>query len=234
MTETHNDFYKRWNALAKPYFGLQLRQFNGSVGKRVCDIGCGYGNFTDLLQDKDLYVGVDSNSEFITELKLKYMDRSNIKFLHHDITDEVAVKELRALELDTVLCMNLLEHVENDSEVVENICNVLPKGGTLCILVPAFQFLFGTLDTFGFHYRRYTKASLKKILSNQPLEILKMHYFNFPGALGWFIKGRILKHSTHTNDNFHVMNAIIPLVEKIEGIIKPPIGQSLVAIAMRT
>ncbi|MEO5357535.1 MAG: class I SAM-dependent methyltransferase [Nitrospirae bacterium YQR-1] len=234
MEETHIEFYKRWSMLAQPYFALQLKQFDGYVGKRIADIGCGYGNFAGLMSDKDLYAGVDSNSEFIGELKTTYKDTPNMKFLHHDITSEAGIKALKTLNPDTILCFNLLEHVENDEKVIESACAVLTTGGTLCILVPAFQFLFGTLDTFGYHYRRYTKSSLKKILLPHPLEILKMHYFNFPGAVGWFIKGRILRQKTHSDDNFHIMNALIPLISKVEEIIKPPVGQSLVAIARRT
>ncbi|MBF0458263.1 MAG: methyltransferase domain-containing protein [Nitrospirae bacterium] len=232
--ESHIEFYRRWNSLARPYFALQLKQFDGYVGRRIADIGCGYGNFTDFMLDKDLYAGVDSDLELTGELNKKYRDSSNVKFLNYDITDEACVRELRSLNLDTVLCINLLEHVERDALVIERICDALPKGSALCILVPAFQFLYGTLDALDSHYRRYTKGALSKVLSAYPLEIIKMHYFNLPGALGWFIKGRILRQKTQTDDNYHVMNALVPLVSKIEGIVKPPVGQSLIAIGRRT
>ncbi|MCG6552425.1 MAG: class I SAM-dependent methyltransferase [Candidatus Magnetominusculus sp. LBB02] len=231
--ETHLEFYRRWNALAAPYFALQLKQFDGYVGRRVLDIGCGYGNFTSFMLDKDLYAGIDNDMEITVELNDKYRETPNIKFLNYDITDETCAQELRALNPDTVFCINLLEHIKDDGTVIERICAVLGAGGTLCILVPAFQFLYGTLDALDSHYRRYTKNSLTKLLSAFPLELIKMHYFNLPGALGWFIKGRLLKQNKHTDDNYRIMNALVPFVSKIEGIIKPPVGQSLIAVARR-
>lgn len=106
--ETHLEFYRRWNALAAPYFALQLKQFDGYVGRRVLDIGCGYGNFTSFMLDKDLYAGIDNDMEITVELNDKYRETPNIKFLNYDITDETCAQELRALNPDTVFASTCL------------------------------------------------------------------------------------------------------------------------------
>jgi 2-polyprenyl-3-methyl-5-hydroxy-6-metoxy-1,4-benzoquinol methylase len=54
--ESHLDFYRRWSGHCKPYFRWQMRQFSPYIGNRVGDVGCGLGNFAELLLDRELYL----------------------------------------------------------------------------------------------------------------------------------------------------------------------------------
>jgi len=97
-------------------------------------------------------------------------------------------------------------------------------------LVPAFNFLFGSLDALDGHFRRYAYKDVRRLMDGLELELIKSYYLNLPGAVAWFIKGRILKEKAHDNCDYKGMNALLPAVAFIEGVIKPPFGMSLVAV----
>jgi SAM-dependent methyltransferase len=228
--ETHLEFYRRWHRLSKPYIRWQFEQFQPYVGRRVADVGCGLGNFTDLLADRDFYLGIDLDEELLRELEVVHNHHANIKTSRLDITKPELGQALRANRVDTVLCVNVIEHVAGDGAAVRNMVEALPGGGHLCLLVPALPFLFGTLDELDGHYRRYTKQTLGRLFNVLPGRLLRLYYFNLAGAPGWLVKGRVLRQKRHTNDNYAVMNALLPGVRLLERLVPPPLGMSVIAI----
>jgi 2-polyprenyl-3-methyl-5-hydroxy-6-metoxy-1,4-benzoquinol methylase len=227
--ETHLEFYRRWHKLSKPYIRWQFEQFQPYAGRRVADVGCGLGNFTELLADRDFYLGIDLDEELLRELANVH-GRANIQTARLDITKPELEETLRANCVDTVLCVNVIEHVAEDKAAVRNMVSALPGGGHLCVLVPALPFLFGSLDELDGHFRRYTKQTLGKLFDGLPGKVLRLYYFNFIGVPGWFVKGRVLKQKRHTNDNYAVMNALLPVVRPLEKLLPPPLGMSVIAI----
>lgn len=233
MDESHLNFYRRWHELSKPYIQWQLAQFKPYLGRRIADVGCGLGNFTESLLDRDAYVGIDLDEELLAELRRNYGKSRNVQTLSLDATSPAFADTLRSHSIDTIICANVIEHIEHDRIAVENMIRSLPVGGHLCLLVPALPFLFGTLDTLDGHFRRYTKATLNERFTGLPARLVKTYYFNFLGVPGWFLKGRILKQKSHTNDNYRIMNALLPVVKPLERLCPPPLGMSVIAIYQR-
>jgi len=233
MTESHLEFYRRWHRMSKPYIAWQLEQFRPYLGKRVADVGCGLGNFTEALLDREFYLGIDLDEELLAELRNNYAGTAKVKTLALDATGPTFPETLREHGIDTIICANVIEHIENDRKAVENMIGPLPPGGHLCILVPALPFLFGTLDILDGHFRRYTKWTLNERFQGLPVKILRTFYFNLLGVPGWFVKGRILRQSVQTNVNYRIMNALLPIVKPLERICPPPLGMSVIAIGQR-
>lgn len=234
QTEKRIDLYTRWHNRAKPYFVWQLEQFTPYLGNRVIDVGCGLGNFAEILLDRELYVGIDSDQDIIEKMKDQYADTKNAEFLHADITQWVHIQALANEKADSIMCVNVLEHIEDDRVALKNMAATLPPGGHICLLVPAFQCLYGTLDSLDGHFRRYTKGMILDRIKNLPVEIVHLYYFNMVGSLGWFLKGRILREKNQSDANYAVMNMLIPLFSKIERVIKPFFGMSLIAILRKS
>jgi len=230
LSESHIDFYRRWRRLARPYFVWQFAQFKPFIGSRVADLGCGLGNFTDLMVDKGLYLGLDSDAEVIREMQAEYKHRANVEFIESNITSAETFSLLAEKKVNTIFCSNILEHIEDDARALHNMVSVLPAGGTLCLLVPAIQQNFGSLDLLDGHFRRYTKSMIMRRVSDLAVSVEKIYYFNFIGSFAWFLKGRVLRQKVHYNENYVLMNLLIPFVSRIERAIYPFVGLSLIAV----
>jgi SAM-dependent methyltransferase len=231
--ESRLDCYRRWHRLAGPYFEWQLSQFKPYLGTRVADVGCGVGNFCRYLLDRELYLGVDLDASLTADQRNEFGGAANVEILQGDITHSSCRALLVSRRVNTILCVNVIEHIEADVQAIENMVAALPTGGMLCLLVPAMSWLYGTLDALDGHHRRYQKRMLRERLKPFPIEVLRLYYFNIVGALGWFVKGRVLKETRQSEENYQAMNLLIPLVSRMERICRPPFGLSLIAIARK-
>jgi SAM-dependent methyltransferase len=228
-SESRIEFYRRWSRLAKPYIRWQFEQFEPYLGRRVADVGCGLGNFTPFLLDRELYLGVEPDQELLGEFMKRYGNHSRVRTASVDATSSEFREALAAHRVDSILCVNVLEHIENDALALKTMTDALPESGILCILVPALPVLYGSLDIVAEHHRRYSRKMLQDAFQRLPLDLYMLKYFNLIAAPGWFIKGRILKQTKHTNDNYHLMNAMLPWARRLEMWFSPPLGLSLVS-----
>ena len=222
--------YRKWQRLAQPYFRWQVSQFAGNIGDRVADVGCGIGNLTPYFENAELYLAVDVDLKLLDELTTLNSHQSNIQTLPADLTAQDFSDQLRVYDINTIVCANLIEHIADDHLAISNLCSALPAGGKLNVLVPAMRSIYGTLDELDGHYRRYDKRSLQDAFEGLPLKVVSIRYFNAIGALGWWIKGRVIKQATHTTDNYRVMNLLIPFMRPFESLIRVPFGLSLVVL----
>ncbi|OGS37809.1 MAG: hypothetical protein A2506_03185 [Elusimicrobia bacterium RIFOXYD12_FULL_66_9] len=232
MSESHADFYERWSAMARPYFAWQFAQFRPHIGRRVADIGCGLGSFVEHF----LATGVESDPELRARFSERHRDQRVRLTSATDATAPALAPELRAAGVDTIFSVNVLEHIERDEMALRNMIEATAPGGHICLLVPAHPFLYGTLDALDGHFRRYTKASLRELVATaggEAVDWVDLHHLNALAAFGWFLKGRILKEKTQTDENYTLMNAVLPVVSRLEGLVRPPFGISLVAVLRR-
>jgi len=233
LGESHLDFYRRWHKLAGPYFQWQMDQVKPSLGRRVADIGCGPGNLTSQLMDRDYYLGVDNDVEILAELDRQCGKSDIVETMMADISHPGIVDILKQRNIDSIMAVNFLAHLQDDEAALRYMVEALPKGGTLCLIAEAMPALFGTLDDLDGHYRRYTKSMLQERLEKLDVVLEQLYYFNIVGALGWWLKSRVLKEESHSDGNYKAMNLLIPIFRPLENAIKPPLGLSLVAIARR-
>lgn len=200
------------------------------LGNRILEIGCAIGNLTKFFLDREWVTSLDTSEDFCNRMRARFGDRKNFEVFYGD----AAGKEMLTLSsryFDTVVCLNVLEHIEDDVTALRNMFVVLIPGGKLVLLVPAFQALYGTMDAADHHYRRYGKKELKIKLEGVGFQARKIFYMNALGILGWYINGKILKRQIIPEKQLASYNKIIPIVKKIERILPPPFGQSLIAIA---
>lgn len=134
----------------------------------------------------------DVNEGYLQIVKEKYRDHPNLKGILAWDLGKVPPKNLNR-PFETIVCSNVLEHVEDDREVLKKFCHLLPIGGKLIILVPALRVLYNTLDRELGHFRRYDRKELAQKLSGSGFRICYLKYFNLFGILGWFVNGTILR-----------------------------------------
>jgi SAM-dependent methyltransferase len=195
----------------------------------VLDAGCGAGNLSRLLLDRELVVGVDEWPEFAERTTRAFAGVENFEVLEGDLADPSLPARLAPYRLDSAICSNVLEHVEDHAAALANIAAVLPPQGRLVLFVPAFMALFGEHDRADHHFRRYTKKSLRAVVEPLPLRIVAMRYTNLPGFFAWFLLGRVLRRQLREQD-IGFYDRLIPFIRAVEDRVAPPFGQSLFAV----
>ncbi len=139
---------------------------------------------------------------------------------------------LAAERLDTVICLNVLEHVPADVASLAAMRVLLPAGGRLVLLVPSLPSLYGTLDEALGHVRRYTPAELRRKFLDAGFRLLHLEYFNLAGVPGWWLMGRVLKRRLIPAGSLSLYDALVPLF-RLERFLPWRVGQSLIAIGER-
>lgn len=210
-----------------------VREFRPYLGNRIIEIGCGLGNLFSKLKDYDLLVGIDNSNESISDVKSRYSKNPKIKVYNKSIIDP-DVESLSELEINTAISLNVFEHIDQDELAVQNTRKLLQPRGIFILIVPAHNFLYGTMDKSIGHYRRYSKGSMKILLEKNGFSIVRQKYINMVGAMGWFVNGRILKKTVPPTGQLKYLNKLIPLFEGVENLFFPPFGVSLLTVAQKS
>jgi glycosyltransferase involved in cell wall biosynthesis len=169
-------------------FGL----FAQYLGRRVLEIGAGAGNLSRFLLDRDAVILTDYEAEYLHLLHRRFGTYENVQIRHLDLNTFTAA-DLAADRVDSVVCLNVLEHVENDRRVLAELFRAIEPGGVVIVLVPAHQALYSELDRNLGHFRRYSEAMIVERFREAGFDIEQSRYFNWVGAIGWYIFGRLLR-----------------------------------------
>jgi len=199
------------------------------MGKNILEIGCGIGNLTFYLQKFGKLSCIDISDYYIAHMKIDY---PNIRFYNYDVSDR-SITVLKKEGFDTIVCVNVLEHVRDDLTALRNVHEILDPGGRLLLYVPALRQLYGSVDADLDHYRRYDKAPLESLLKDAGFEIEKLFYSNFLAIFGWFFNSKIQRKKELSFWQTILFDKFVPYLEKIEKKLKPPVGMTLVAIACK-
>jgi SAM-dependent methyltransferase len=216
---------------ATNYYRWIYNQFQDHIGKNVLEIGCGGGHFTRFLAERSCNLLVaDIELQYLDALNKKYASRPNFATTTIDLND-LKWSYKYTHKFDTVIFLNVLEHIEDDKQVLEQLCRVLCPKGSLILMVPAFQLLYGSMDAADNHYRRYSASEVRRKLQHAGFDVKWLRYMNMPGFFAWFINGRILKRSLLPEGQLGLYNQIIPIVEQVERFLPLPFGQSVISVA---
>ncbi|MGH9400060.1 MAG: glycosyltransferase [Thermoanaerobaculia bacterium] len=220
-------------ARLEPYNSWLVSLFRPALGKRILEIGAGFGNMTRHMTRSELLVASDLDPMGVEYMKGVFRDAGNVRLASYRFPlDSASRDEVRALALDTVVCLNVLEHIEDDRTTLSDMTDALKPGGRLVVLVPALRKLYGTLDVHLRHFRRYEKAELTEKLSAAGLTVEECRFVNRPGVLGWWVNGKLLRRRVLPRGQLAAFKLLLPLLRREEA--KPPsFGMSLLAIARR-
>jgi 2-polyprenyl-3-methyl-5-hydroxy-6-metoxy-1,4-benzoquinol methylase len=219
--------------LASNYFDWQRRITLPHLGRRVLEIGCGMGNFTKHLADREHVVGIDVVEECIAAHRTNLGAHPHVHSLVMDVVDPRFL-ELENFHPDSIVCLNVLEHIGDDLQALRHMCAILPEGGHAVLIVPAFEALYGPIDRMLGHFRRYSKKSLRQTADAAGFAAESMHYMNSVGFFGWWVNAHILKRTEQSESQIALFDSkIVPLLEPLENFVKPPFGQSLFAVLVK-
>lgn len=220
-------------ARARNYFAWQARLIGPELGGRVVEVGCGTGNFTGLILDRELVVAVDIEPACIERLRERFRGRENLHALVA-APGTAAFAALARFRPDSCVCLNVLEHIEDDAGALRRMAEILPRGGRVVLMLPAFPALYGPIDRNLGHHRRYTRRSILDLADRAGMQLRRLRFMNAVGFFGWWANARIFRREEQSAAQIDVFDRwVVPVISRIEAIAPPPFGQSLLAVLER-
>jgi glycosyltransferase involved in cell wall biosynthesis len=209
--------FTRWMAdVIRPY-----------IGDRVLEVGAGTGNMSVHLMPRSVYWATDINSHYLDYLVTLRATRPYMRVAYTNAMDSGTFPAGQSF--DTVVCLNVVEHVEDDLGALRNIWNALSDGGRAIILVPYGPKLYGTLDEVLGHFRRYTREQLVGVAEKAGFSVERVLEFNRPGVPAWWFNGRVLHRKTFGLGQIRVLNMLTPIFRLVDSWLPlPPL--SVIAI----
>ncbi len=111
------------------------------------------------------------------------------------------------------------------------MASLLPSGGRIVLIVPAFECLSGPIDRNLGHYRRYDRPSMRTLAQDCNLEVKKLHYMNCVGFFGWWLNAHILRREAQSESQISFFDRwVAPAISRLEAVARPPFGQSLFVV----
>lgn len=209
--------FTRWMAdVIRPY-----------IGDRVLEVGAGTGNMSVHLMPRSIYWATDVNAHYLDYLVTQRATRPYMRVAYTDAADGATFPTGQSF--DTVVCLNVVEHVQDDLGALRNVWNVLGDGGRAIVLVPCGPGLYGTLDEVLGHFRRYTREQLAGVAEQAGFRVEQVLKFNRPGVLAWWLNGRILHRRTFGLWQIRMLNLLTPVFRVLDSWLPlPPL--SIIAI----
>jgi len=203
----------------------------------VIEVGAGIGEMTKLLKPlapASKWICIEPDKKNANEI-LMLQSANEVDNLVQIFNGTLEEFNCESKIASVVMLVDSLEHIEDDFEAITKVSEILQNNGILIIIVPAHNFLFSDFDKKIGHFRRYNKKMIVNLAAKTGFNIKDMYYFNFVGAIGWFINFKILKRigSNHDDDDVQVNffdRFLVKPVKFIETYIRPPFGISLIAI----
>lgn len=203
----------------------------------LLEIGSGIGNISQFFMvDKVQCTLTDLRQNYCDILAEKFKDQPTLEgilkvnLVHPDFDREYA--HLLG-KYDSIVALNVVEHIEDDNLAIANCYKLLSKGGHIIILVPAYQVLYNKFDEILEHFRRYTSTSLQRIIKNGNFEIIHNQYFNFIGIAGWIVTGSIMRKETIPEGQMKFYNKLVPIFKVVDKVVLNKIGLSTICIGRK-
>ncbi|HPC83075.1 MAG TPA: class I SAM-dependent methyltransferase [Thermoanaerobaculaceae bacterium] len=198
------------------------------VRGRVLEVGCGIGTYSTRLRPLAASLHcVDMNPSYSESVGRVFRDDPGVSVAVGVLGGGLSLPDA---SFDTIVCLNVIEHVQDDHGAVRHLAGWLAPGGVLLVQVPAHQWLYGSIDASLGHYRRYTARQLASLLEGAGLALVASprHLFGL-GIVGWWLYGRVLRRRAVPEQSVRVSNLLAGLSRRLEAVLRPPLGLTLVA-----
>lgn len=217
------------------YQAWLYHQLQDGLGQHILDIGSGLGELPRLFgaEGRRAIIVSDADEELLAHLRRDYAAAPQYRVARLCLGDRGASDLLQTEPIDTITCVNVLEHIRCDRAALRNMHRMLARHGKLLLIVPALPCLFGTVDQAVGHYRRYTTHNLNNKLRQAGFSVETQRYMNFFGLFTWWFAGHVLKRRTLHAGTCRWLDRFVPWVERLERVWTPPLGQSLVTICRK-
>ena len=197
----------------------------------MLEIGAGIGNLTTWLLPRQRYVASDINPQYLHYLRNTATGKPYLEVERVDLEDPVCFTGL-AGQFDTVVCLNVLEHVRDPEQSLRNMFAALEPNGRLVLYVPQGQGLYSSLDDALAHRCRYDPAMLRGELERTGFTLESIRQFNRASVPAWWWNGKVLRRRNFSRLQLKGFDWMVPTLRRLDGLLPWP-GLGLVAVARR-
>jgi SAM-dependent methyltransferase len=200
------------------------------LGHRVLEVGAGLGAITARYEQGRQVVASDVSPSCVQALRERFVDRPNV---------EVEDRDLRTLEMDarfdSVLMVNVLEHIADDAGALQGLSRLLHPGGNIVVYVPALNALYGALDHKLGHYRRYSVWRLGEVFREAGLEPVELRWINSIAIPAWAAFGRGDVDDRQRSGKLLSLwdRTAVPAARFLEAQVPMPIGLNVLGVGRR-
>jgi hypothetical protein len=203
------------------------------LGNRIVELGAGRGNLSRFLRRHGHFLATDYRADYLTELQDHWGYSDSFQVAALDLTQPRDFEVLRGFAPDTVVCMNVLEHIQDDQAVLTHLYQVLPDRTRLVFLVPFDPKLISEFDRQIGHVRRYQAGELEDKMARAGFSVERQFYFNKAGVCAWWFGNRLCHQRTITLWQLRVYNLFTPIFRLLDGVL-PLRGLSTVVVARKS
>jgi SAM-dependent methyltransferase len=217
-------------SFAVNYHNWIIDEFEPYLGQTIAEVGAGAGSVSKLLLRKR-----------ITRL-FAFEPSHNMypllaKELHGDAR-ATAVNDFfrpsyRQEGFDSVVYINVLEHVQDDRAELTNALEALKPQGRVLVFVPALAWLYSDFDKQIGHFRRYSKNELSDLVTSVGFTLVDAHYFDLIGIIPWYINFVLLRNSMSSGGVSLYDKLIVPVMKRLERAVPPPLGKNVLLIGKK-
>src|SRR5262249_32497179 len=179
------------------------------VGRRILEIGSGTGLMTKYLAGHGDLTATDVDPEYVDLLSRTFAHAPNVEVRQLDLA-RLGANGVPKRHFDTVVCSNVLEHIEDDRAALTAMRDVLEPGGRVVLIVPAIKALYGSIDRNIHHFRRYSRDEIEEKLRTAGLDVEHLSYFNMLGVPGWWLNAVVLRREAVPGFQAKVNDWLVP------------------------
>jgi SAM-dependent methyltransferase len=214
---------------AEQYTDWIISLFAPHLRGRILEVGAGQGTYSARLAAFGDVVAVEPSTAQCDVLRERLAGVAGTSVINGDLA---AVPS--APTFDSIVMINVLEHIPDDHDALRRCAELLSPGGHLLVWVPAFEALYGRFDHEIGHYRRYRRRPLRTLVTQSGLQIDTLRHANLPGFFAWWLIVRVL-HRRPTSGGLAGFydRRLVPLIRRVEQRVTPPFGQSLLLVARK-
>lgn len=210
--------HRRWFAdFARPY-----------LGEHPIEIGSGLGDYAlQWIPAVEKFTATEADPVMLAQLRQLMAGERGV------IVRELVLPTAQQSDHSSLLCYNVLEHIEDHVGALVSMAGLVRAGGYLVVVCPAFPFAMSPVDIATGHVRRYTRRSMKAALTAAGLEVVQLRYANSVGLICYYAFTTVLRRQPSLGGTISFYdNILVPIVRSLERLLRrPPFGQSVVAVA---
>lgn len=215
------------------YRAYQFELISRHCGRSVLEVGAGLGEFasqfTSQFASLDRLVVTDVDPACVASMAERFADRAEVEARRLELGCMV---EPLGAPVSTVVAVNVLEHIEEDSEALRSLATLVEPGGRIVLWVPGYMQLYGEFDRRVGHVRRYTPSTLRAAIEEAGLTCHEVRPVNLLGAVAWWL---VVRRGGVDAPNPRMLRSydrtVVPVTRRLESWVTPPFGQSVLAVA---